>query len=195
VTGLWLVSYVALWVLFLAVAGALVSVLHNLGVVFDAVNVASMQPRGLSSNLKTGQVLPDLTWHTLAGEPRKVSELRGARQAFEIVSPTCGSCVEFLRQIVAGGRDPDPMDATLHKRTVVCLGDADDATRLLESAGITEGVTVMVDRDRELSRKWGITSTPSTVVVDEDLHVVRQVFGAMAPAAEVHAHSPVANGN
>jgi len=188
-TGLWLVSYVALWLLFLAVAAALVAVLHNVGVLYDAVNRAGERGTRYSS-LDTGQVLPEVTWRTLAGNPMKSSALKGTRQAIVIVSPTCAPCVEHLKEIITGDRDLDPLDSTLQRHTVVCLGDADTATTFLEKVGVTGDGTVLIDRDRELTRRWGISTTPTTVIVDDELRVVRQVYGTEAePTAHNGAHA------
>ena len=184
-TGPWLVSYVALWLLFLALAAALLAVLHNLGVLFDAVDRARM-PGQRWSNLDAGQVLPEVTWRTLAGDPVKSSALKGTRQAIVIVSPTCAPCVEHVKEIAAGERDLDPLDATLRRHVVVCLSDADAAAGFLERAGIESEAQVLVDREHELTRRWGISATPTTVIVDDELRVVRQVYGA---EAEPTAHN------
>jgi hypothetical protein len=188
-TGPWLASYIALWILFLALAAALVAVLHNLGVLYDAVDRAGM-PGKRSSNLDAGQVLPEVTWRTLAGNPVKSSALKGTRQAIVIVSPTCAPCVEHVKEIAAGERDLDPLDATLQRHVVVCLSDADTAAGFLERVGIDGDVQVLFDRDHELTRRWGISATPTTVIVDDELRVVRQIYGAEAePTAHNGAHA------
>lgn len=44
-SGLWLVSYIALWLLFLVVAVALLSVLRNLGVIYESLRYLRQQAR------------------------------------------------------------------------------------------------------------------------------------------------------
>jgi hypothetical protein len=186
------VSYIALWILFLALAAALVAVLHNLGVLYDAVERATM-PGKRSSNLDAGQVLPEVTWRTMAGRPVKSSALKGTRQAIVVVSPTCAPCVEHVKEIAAGERDLDPLDATLQRHVVVCLSDADAAAGFLERVGIDEDVQVLFDRDHELTRRWGISATPTTVIVDDELRVVRQVYGTEAEPTAHNGAQPVAS--
>lgn len=94
-SGLFLLSYIALWVLFLAVALVLVSVLRNLGLIAEAIRAE--QPLNVtSSKLRVGEVLPEIVLQTRNGEDASVHDLAGVRTALIIVSPYCGSAIHCL---------------------------------------------------------------------------------------------------
>jgi hypothetical protein len=63
---------------------------------------------------------------------------------------------------------------------------------LLERAGVSKDDSmVFLDPAKEVAEKWGITGTPSSVIVDEQLRVVRQVFGIETNHAAHEAFAPV----
>jgi hypothetical protein len=176
-TGFWLISYVALWVLFFVLAAIVFSVLRNLGLVYGTLKLALPQLRHAPSDLKAGQLLPDVTWHTMAGERMELSHLRGVTQAFVLVSPSCETCVKYLRQLATEHPEViDPIGAKVERRLVVSIGDREDALELTAKAGLDANTVAYLDPDGLVSEKWGITSTPFTVVVDEHLRVIRQIY-------------------
>lgn len=176
-TDLWLVSYIALWILFLAVGVVLLSILRNLGVIYSSLEAVAPQTRAAPTHLKAGQRVPDLTWRTLTGDSRAVSDLGGVRQAFSFVSPTCGPCLKFLQDVARNAVPPDLHDPSVGHRVIVSVGDAEGTIALLEKAGLPADSAVLLDPDRQVVHQWGITGTPVTVVVDEELRVVRHIFG------------------
>src|SRR5262245_11363926 len=115
----WLVSYLALWALLATMTAVLVSVMRSLGIVYAFVKAAAPKVMPAGTDLETGQVLPDIVLRTPAGEPTPVSMLRGARHAIDLVSPTCGPCLAYLRQVVSGDRAPDALDPTVRLRLIV----------------------------------------------------------------------------
>jgi Redoxin len=181
-SGLWLVSYVALWILFLAVAIVLISVLHNLGVVYASLKMVAPM-RQPSSNLMPGQALPEVTWLTLDGQSKSIAAFKGSKRAFAVVSPDCAPCVDYVRQLALRNHEIDPIDSDVHEVVIVSQGDLDGTKRLLEKAEVDSELTVMLDVRREVTDKWGITGTPTTVIVDEQLRVVRQLFGGLTATA------------
>jgi hypothetical protein len=188
-SGLWLVSYIALWILFLVVAVVLISVLRNLGIIYESLRAPSSDQRPAPSSLTTGQRVPEVTWRTLAGHAKTVSEMTGVRQAFALVSPDCAPCLDYMKELSEGTRDLDPLDSTLRDWVVVSIGDHDGTARLAKRAGIPANVQVLVDSDRQVVAKWGISRTPSLVIVDEQLRVVRQIFSA---EMQSDSHEPAA---
>jgi redoxin len=179
VTGsIWIVSYIALWVVLLIVTVILVSVLRNLGIVYRSLEALSPAANRAPTALKAGDRLPDVTWQTLAGDPVTLGNLNSRRQAVALVSPSCEPCLAYLREIAEEARDPDPLDPSVRLGVIVSFGDATGTKRFLSKVGkLPADVRVVVDSSREVSSKWGITATPTTVIVDDELRVVRQVFG------------------
>jgi hypothetical protein len=192
-TGPWLISYLAVWVLLLANGIVIVSLLRNLAELHAALAALlpkrSWQP--FPSELKAGDHLPEVTWQTLSDRPTSVSQLKGVPQAFAVVSPDSALSATYLERL-AGGEDIDPQDSTLTNLVVVSLGDAVTTAELVSRIGLPETVTVLTDSGREVMRKWGISQTPVTVIVDADLQVVRQVFtGESSPT---HEHAAAGHG-
>jgi hypothetical protein len=190
-SGLWLASYILLWVVVVAMGLLLVSVLRNLGVVYSMVGslpefTATRPPK--PSTLTAGAKLPDAQLITTTGESKSISEFAGSRMAFAIVSSSCGSCLLFLQQL-NGDDGIDPADQSLRDVVIIGLGDAEETRRLLERAGIDGKTPVMFDVHDEIARKWGIATTPATVVMDEEMRVVRQYFGAHELMALREAHA------
>lgn len=83
-SGLWMISYIALWVLFLATALTLVSALRNMGVLYEAVTRLSQHTKWnqTSTNLTAGAELPEVTLQTLTGDDKPLSALEGIKTAF-----------------------------------------------------------------------------------------------------------------
>ena len=161
------------------------SVLRNIGVIYGSLAALGPQQRQLSA-LTTGQAVPDVAWQTLAGETRRVSTLRGVKRAITLVSPTCSSCVDYLRSVAEREHAPDPTDPTVTHRVIVSLGDLPGTLRLFESAAVAadslpDDVTVLIDPERETAKAWGMAATPSTIILDEQMRVVRQFIGAGEP--------------
>lgn len=196
-TGLWLISYIVLWIVLLAVTAVLISTLRNLGVVYSMIIQSPGFARSSESrtNLKQGDMLPDARIEAANRDIRMTSSFRGQKTAFAVVSATCEACWLFLRTANQDG--PDPLDPSLRNMVIVSLSDPSATADLLERAGGSGDETVLFDPDAAILRNWGITATPAMVVVDEEMRVVRQVFGAIAGAddklprpVETHAVNP-----
>jgi hypothetical protein len=181
-TGLWLASYVALWILWLAVVVVLVSLLRNVGAVYSTINSLAFATSGRVSNngtvrsaLREGEKLPEVSWRTASGESKSVSQFLGSKIAFVLVSASCGACTHALAVAQASGPDPD--DPHLRHMVIVSLSDAQETAKLLDGAGIAAEAVVLFDREATIRQKWGVEITPVIVIVDEELRVVRQVLG------------------
>ena len=179
-SGLWLASYVVLWALVLALAVVLVSTLRNLGVVYTMVTSlpAFSDRQGGHSSLSHRQVLPEAVLATATGGRRATSEFKGTKTAFAVVSASCGPCSSFLESL----HEPEVTDwRDLHvdwrDLVVVSLSGPRETEELLARARMTTPMVVLLDGDGEIKRRWGVTTTPFMVVVDEELRVVNQVVG------------------
>lgn len=176
--SIFIVSYIVLWVLWLIVTVILVSVLRNLGIVYRSLEALSPAANRAPTALKAGDRLPDVTWRTLAGDPVTIGTLDSHRQAVALVSPSCEPCLAYLRDIAAATLDPDPLDRSVRLGVVVSLGDDAETKQFLHKVGeLPADVRVVVDSSREVSSRWGITATPTTIIIDDDLRVVRHIFG------------------
>jgi hypothetical protein len=194
-TDPWVASYIALWVLMLALGVVLVSLLRNLAAVHAGIAQLLPKPqwRAFPTALKTGDRLPDVEWLSVDGRRRSLSQMKGVRTAYALVTPGSELSATYLKRIVAG-QDLDPLDPTLRNWVMVSIGDVSDASELVREAGVPEVVTVVADTGREVVQKWGVTSTPVTVIVDEDLRVVRQDFIGEGTSKHDHSHERMATG-
>ncbi|MDQ6877226.1 MAG: redoxin family protein, partial [Candidatus Dormibacteraeota bacterium] len=122
-------------------------------------------------------MLPDVALVTGSGDATATSKFLGKRMAFAVVSPSCGGCAKFLEHLHHGG--PDPFDEHLRDFAIVSLGSVEQTAPLLEKAKLPANgqAVVLFDSNAEIMRKWGITTTPGMVIVDEDMRVIRQLFG------------------
>lgn len=157
-TGIWLFSYIALWVLFLAVAVVLVSALRNMGVLYEMVARLSVQPSNLRSaptKLVPGEPVPDVALQTLLGEVVPVTHFRGEKMAFVIVNPGCSPCHTLLRHISKNSANLDPQDPSVQYKVIVSLGDSQGTSSMMEQLDFPQDIPVLVDIQGEVSEKWG----------------------------------------
>jgi thiol-disulfide isomerase/thioredoxin len=185
-TGLWMFSYIVLWILFLVMAVILIGVLRNLGVIYESLaNSRPSSTHQVPTKLVAGEPLPiAFALHGLGDAPVSLSDFRGAKTAFSIVSPSCGPCHTLLQAIARDEIKPDPQDVTVLKRVIVSVGDIADTMRLIKQADLRQEVPVLIDREGKVAEEWGITSTPTTVIVDAHLKVVRHITGLSLPAQQ-----------
>ncbi len=178
-SSLFLISYIALWVLFLIVAFVLLSVLRNLGIIYESLssNASVAGLENTPTNLKAGGLLPDIIVETLRGEESSLSHFKGEKMAFSIVSTGCGACTRFLEKIKDNNASPDPLDPSVEKRVIICTGNIDQSTQMLKDSRIKEFFPAFLDTDNSIFDKWGITTFPATIITNQEMRVVRQSFG------------------
>jgi hypothetical protein len=93
------------------------------------------------------------------------------------VSPQCSPCTSLLKDIAENGADPYPHDRSVRQRVIVSSADAAETAGLIDQAGLPDGVALLLDPDGSTRREWGISGTPTTVIVDEELRFVRHEVG------------------
>ncbi len=188
-TGLWLVSYVALWLLFLVVAVVLLGTLRNLGALYESVRAQSTS-LSKRSNLVNGQRLPAVELHNLDGVPVPISAFVGEKTGIVIVSPSCLPCHALLSDLSNAAIDLDPLDPTVQRAVVISLADTARTVDLAREVGLPSSIPMLADEQGMVTREWGISTTPTTIITNEHGNVVRQVFGVSEPShASSEAHS------
>lgn len=184
-TGLWLVSYIVLWILFLLVSVVLLSVLYHLGVIYDKVDKRSPA----ATTLSTGQAVSEAALLALDGRKISVSQFRGSPVSFVIISPGCSGCLKVLREISSGHWDTEFYG---DKRVVVIsTGDVGETREIAEEAELPPQFPIFIDSNQVLKDKWGIRMTPMIVEVDSDLKVTRQTAFASSTSQPPPATNPV----
>lgn len=178
-SGLWLFSYAIVWGLVLVLALALLLMLHNLNVIYQ--ELASLKPATQSNLVRTkltaGIVLPEAHLATLDGTSLVSSQFYGTKTALLVVSPTCVPCRSLVQNIVAGEQPADPLDPSLRQIVIISLSDAVLSARFVDDLQLPQNMIMAIDYNHDVVNLWGVTSTPTTVIIDSESHVVRQVFG------------------
>ena len=176
-SGIWLISYAALWILFLAVAVVQLVVLRNLGVLYDHLGQQELRLPP-PSRLVAGEPLPEIALATLDGRAVSTADWRGRKLAISLVSGECGSCRQFLIELAANHAAPDPLDPTVTERVIVGIGPEARARTLLADVALAP-TALFLDRTGAVGSGWGISSTPMTVVIDDESKVVRHILGKL----------------
>lgn len=166
-TGLWLVSYIALWVLFVIVAIVLISALHHLGIIYQIVDKRYPPP----TKLAAGKVLPEVSLCSLDGNQVLISEFFGNRTAFTIIDPGCSSCLNLLKKIAS---DDIMAELPNQRMVIVSLRDVPTTLEMLQQAEPLHSYPILIDTDNTLREVWGINATPIILEVDDELRLSRQ---------------------
>lgn len=162
-SGLWLASHIALWVLFLVTAIALISVLRNLGDLAEAVKNSTV-PRD-TVTLVAGQTTPTLVLQTLDGATLSTSDLHGQPTTYAVISPNCGPCQFFVEALMNGVvLDVFPNSV---RRVVISTGSAEE-TQVSVKANLPADVMVLLDTGKQASERWGARSTPTFISLDDE---------------------------
>jgi hypothetical protein len=177
-SGMWLVSYIILWVLLLVIAFTLLNILHNLGVIYNIIHPSAdkqgyMQP----TKIQPGTVLPEVELYTLGAIKQSTTDFIGKRLAISIISPHCEPCQQLLKRIATEQDNFDPIDPTVTNAAIISMGSPEETAQLIKDAGLPASIPVLVDANSNISKTWGIKMTPTTVVVNEKLSVVRFIVG------------------
>jgi hypothetical protein len=189
----WTVMQVAIWVVAVTVGMAALCALRSGYIAYRLIRVVVPEMRPPPSSLRAGDLLPDIRLESVTGASRSSSDLRGKRQAITVVNPECAAARTYLSGVPDGERQIDPMDPTVRTRVVVCVGALARAAEWFDMKDLQRTGSVYGDPDRAAIVRWGVNVTPLTIVVDEELRVVRHVLpqGKFCDEADVSRLIPV----
>lgn len=121
-----------------------------------------------------GSVLPDAPLNGLAGESRRLSQMRGAPLLINVWASWCGPCRAEMASLERLAR------LAPARLTVIGVTTDDDlnlAREFVARAGIS--FPSFHDADRNLrGRVFGAAAIPLTLLIDADGRVVQRVVGA-----------------
>lgn len=166
-SGLWLISYIALWILFLVVALLLISVLYHLGIIYNRIDKRSAP----ATKLTAGKPLPDVVLQTLDGNQIRTSQFHGSQSAFVVISPGCSGCVRVLKALAAGEK---VVESPLLHTVIVSMRDISATLEMVRQVRLPEDYLVLVDTQNIVERAWGVRMTPVIVEVDNEHKISRQ---------------------
>jgi peroxiredoxin len=135
--------------------------------------------------LPIGAPAPDFILLTISGETWSPRDMRGQPFALVFSDPECPPCVPFLARLAQVG------DAGV---VLVSRGDAERNRRAAAQAGIT--APVLLQRNREMARAFGLLDTPSAYAIDAEGRIAagpaigeEEVLSLMS-----HAYAHLSNG-
>lgn len=166
--GLWLVSYLVLWVLFLLTVVFLFGVLQQIGSLHERLD--KIAPR--TSKFELGNIIPDFSLPAFNGKPRTLSSFQsfqGKNLFLVFVAPACSGCEALLSSIddVFRGEEKSKW-GTL----IVALSNMMEAKDLVEKLQIT--IPIMIDEKGKVQELFGIWGTPLVMAIDEDRMLMAQ---------------------
>lgn len=113
-----------------------------------------------------GEDFPEFVLPAVNGKDLSAADLRGKKTLVTFWSPTCGFCTQMLEEL----REWDKTKS------------ADEPSLLILSSGEAESnrqqefpSPIVLDEEREVSKKLGMTGTPSAILVDERGKIVSEV--------------------
>lgn len=181
-SGLWLASYVALWVLLLVGAIALVSMLRNVGELADAVKRLHV-PRD-TVTLQPGNTAPVLALTTADGSTVATAAFTGTPTTYAVISPGCGPCRSFVDAL--GADRPLDMFPATERRVIISTAPLDADNGNIPYT-LPLDVTVLLDTDNQAAAQWGARSTPTFITLDADGRYLKHTIGFTLPAVPAGA--------
>jgi peroxiredoxin len=120
-----------------------------------------------------GQTAPDFSLTSLSGKEVKLSDLKGQVVVLDFWASWCPPCRESLPHLgKLYGQNQDGV-----KVLAVNMGeDADAAKSFVQSQNLND-LTVLLDKDKSVAQKYGISSIPTTVIIGPDGKVQRTFVG------------------
>ena len=171
-SGLWLASYLVLWVLLLVMAVALVSMLRNVGELAEAVKRLHV-PRD-TVTLQPGKTAPVLALTTADESTVATAAFTGTPTTYAVISPGCGPCRSFIEAI--GADLPLEVFPATMQRVIISTAplDADNGAAI---PMLPPDVTVLFDTDNRAAAQWGARSTPTFITLDADGRYLKHTIG------------------
>ena len=164
-SGVWLASYIVLWLLVLLLAFLLAGALRQLGLLQLRLGD---DPGALitDTGLERGTQAPDFTaLDGSSGEPVSLSDLPAVPRMLVFASPGCLSCRELIPGLNEVRKTRGDWDFL-----VICRGDLESCRRFGRMNGLE--APMMVDTDGQIEKDYAVTLTPFAYVVDHEGRVV-----------------------
>jgi hypothetical protein len=177
--GLWLASYLFLWLLFVLLLLGLLATLRQIGILHQQAGLPAMP----KTKLVRGERVPDLALRRVDGARVRLSACVDGPALAVIVSPSCGGCIALLEQIARGGIAQEVAERIV----LITVANSEDALGLLKKTGVFAKANALVDVDGAVRREWGIATTPTTVHIDEQFRTREQNVGFFSAGAPVTA--------
>jgi methylamine dehydrogenase accessory protein MauD len=158
--GVWVASYVALWVIVGAMAFIIMGLLRQFGLIQMRLDV---EPGALitGEGLERGAVAPEFAGKdVMTDRDIRLRDMRDRRVALTFITPTCDSCrsvVSFLNGIASQWSDV--------QMVTICHGAPQACRELGDQTGLR--VPLLADPVGAIAANYKVSSTPHAVLIDE----------------------------
>ena len=165
-SGVWLASYVVLWMLLLVMGFLLAGALRQLGLIQLRLGD---DPGALITDigLERGTLAPDFTaLETATGELLTLSSLPSKARLIVFLSPSCLSC----RELVPGLNEVRATRGREFDFLVVCRGDIDSCRGFASMNRLH--APMVIDTNGQIEKDFAVTMTPFAYLLDHESRVV-----------------------
>lgn len=157
VSGLWIGSFAALWVVVVVVGFLVLGMLRRIAPLLERAEETFQATLSTSfGGLAVGAKVPSFEARTVSGESFTDADLLGGRSVVLFLGSSCRACESFVEDL-GTGHIP-----RLGARLVVVAEDRDSASELARATD----VTVLIDHDRVLAETFDTRLVPRAFVVD-----------------------------
>lgn len=163
-TSVWLVAFVALWVLVLLQAFLLFGLMRQTGLLHARIASMATGSGATDVGLPVQSMAPDFAVRGLAGETIRLASVQGKHTLLMFVSPQCAGCHEAMPVIEA-------MQSELHDRLQVLLVSEGEVSETREKFVRRHGldatsVLIGVQQADEIARLYLVNGTPFVFLID-----------------------------
>lgn len=159
--GMWLASYVALWLIVAILSFIVMGLLRQFGLIQMRVGI---EPGVLITDegLARGELAPDFEAQEVStGGVFRLRELRGRRVVLVFLTPSCEDCQGLAKQL---GRIAKEWND--HVFLAVCYGSGEACREF--ARGTVMGVPLLDDEQRTVVTAYRVSSTPLAYLISED---------------------------
>ncbi|HET9014991.1 MAG TPA: redoxin domain-containing protein [Thermomicrobiaceae bacterium] len=161
-SGFWLGSYIALWVIIVMLSVIVMGLLRQLGLIQLRLGP---EPGVLLTRegLERGTQAPDFEATNLnSNEPMRLGSLRGQRTVLVFVSPTCFSCRQLAPHLNEVRRNQEG-----HTHIVtICYGSQDTCSEF--RAAYRLETPLLLDATNAIGKSYNVNMTPFAYLIDEN---------------------------
>jgi peroxiredoxin len=130
------------------------------------------------SGLNAGEVAPEFTLPQIDGNELSLTDLRGGRVLLVFSDPDCGPCDELAPQLQELHEERTDLQVV-----VISRRDTDETRAKAEQLGLT--YPVVMQKQWELSLKYGMFATPIGYLIDEQGVLLSDVAVGVAPILQL----------
>lgn len=161
-SGLWLISYVVLWILVIVLSIIVLGLVRQLGLIhyrLESEQNLWTTPEGL----EIGSKAPEFrAMDLIQGKELTLQNLKGSTSLLVFVSPTCGPCIELMPYIVEFQKSQDD------KLNMMLVSQASSQASLDFVTTYKSRVFIIADPDSLISKIYKVPATPFAYHLDKD---------------------------